>query len=76
VHARPITHVDEPGHPRRSLLLDFVDNLRERLLADGLITRQELDHLQAAVRRHLEDPYTLVVSHLFIQAWGRKPSDA
>lgn len=27
----------------------------------------------AAVRRHLEDPYTLVVFSLYFQAWGRKP---
>jgi SAM-dependent methyltransferase len=73
VQMRPIIHVDEPGHPRRALLPDFVDNLRERLLANGLIRRDELDRLQAAVRRHVEDPNTLVVSHLFIQAWGRRP---
>jgi hypothetical protein len=66
-------YIDEPGHPRRSLLPDFVDNLRERLLAQGLARRDELERLQAAVRRHLEDPDTLVVSHLYIQAWGRKP---
>jgi SAM-dependent methyltransferase len=76
IQARPIIHVDEPGHPRRSLLPDFVDNLRERLLAYGLTTRDELDQLQAAVRRHLEDPDTLVISHLFIQAWGRKQAGA
>jgi hypothetical protein len=73
VRMRPIIHLHEPGHPRRSLLPDFVDNLRERLLAHGLIARPELDRLQAAVRRHVEDRNTLVVSHLYIQAWGRKP---
>jgi SAM-dependent methyltransferase len=74
VKVRPIVHVDEPGHPRRSLLPDFVDNLRERVIADGLIAGDELDRLQAEVRRHVEDPDTLVVSHLYIQAWGRKPA--
>jgi ubiquinone/menaquinone biosynthesis C-methylase UbiE len=73
VQMRPIIHLHEPGHPRRSLLPDFVDNLRERLLAHGLIARDELERLQAAVRRHVEDRNTLVVSHLYIQAWGRKP---
>jgi ubiquinone/menaquinone biosynthesis C-methylase UbiE len=73
VQSRPIIHIHEPGHPRRSLMPDFVDNLRERLFAQGLVTRDELDRLQATVRRHLEDPDTLVVSHLYIQAWGRKP---
>jgi SAM-dependent methyltransferase len=73
VQMRPVIHLHEPGHPRRSLLPDFVDNLRERLLAHGLIARDELDRLQAAVRQHVEDRNTLVVSHLYIQAWGRKP---
>jgi SAM-dependent methyltransferase len=74
VQSRPIVHIDPPGHPRRSLLPDFVDNLRERLLASGLIARDELDDLGAAVRRHVDDPHTLVVSDLFIQAWGRTPA--
>jgi SAM-dependent methyltransferase len=73
VKVRPVVHVDSPDHPRRSLLPDLADNLRERLLANGLITRDELARLQADVRRHLEDPDTLVVSRHFIQAWGRKP---
>jgi hypothetical protein len=25
------------------------------------------------LRRHLDDPGTLVVSHLFFQVWGREP---
>jgi SAM-dependent methyltransferase len=74
VQSRPIVHIDPPGHPRRSILPDFVDNLRERLLGDALVARDELDDLQAAVRRHLDDPHTLVISDLFVQAWGRMPA--
>jgi SAM-dependent methyltransferase len=74
IQLRPVVHIEEPGHPRRSLLPDFVDNLSERVLANGLISRNELARLQAEVRRHVEDPDTLVVSHLYIQAWGRKPA--
>jgi ubiquinone/menaquinone biosynthesis C-methylase UbiE len=73
VRVRPIVYVDGNGHPRRRVLSDFVDNLRERLLAHGLIARAELDDLQAALRRHLDDPATRVVSHLFVQAWGHTP---
>jgi SAM-dependent methyltransferase len=75
IRARPIVYVDdESGEPRRSILLDFVDNLRDRLVAQELISRAELDRMQDELRRHLEDPGTVVVSHLFIQAWARKPS--
>jgi SAM-dependent methyltransferase len=73
IQSRPIVHIDPPGHPRRSVLPNFVENLKERLVAHGLIARDELEHLQAVVRRHVDDPETLVFSDLFVQAWGRKP---
>jgi SAM-dependent methyltransferase len=73
IQSRPIVHIDPPGHPRRSILPNFVENLKERLIAHGLIARDELEHLQGAVRRHIDDPDTLVLSDLFVQAWGRKP---
>lgn len=74
IQSRPIVHIDPPGHPRRSILPNFVENLKERLIAHRLIQRDELEHLQSVVRRHLDDPETLVLSDLFVQAWGRKPA--
>jgi SAM-dependent methyltransferase len=73
VCVNPIVHAYPPGHGRRMLLLDFVGNVRSRALENGLIGERELDELVAALRAHLEDPGTLVVSGLFLQAWGRKP---
>lgn len=73
VGLRPIVHLYEARHPRRSILLDFIDNLEGRLLAQEMIVREALDRLKAEVRRHLDDPETLVISHMFVQAWGRKP---
>ncbi len=73
VRSRQIVHLDGPGHDRRWILSSFVENLRERLLAEALIVPDELDELQAELKRHIEDPDTLVASHLFVQAWGRKP---
>jgi hypothetical protein len=43
-------------------------------LERGLVTRDELDELQDALRRHLANPDTIVATHLFVQAWGRKPA--
>ena len=73
VHVNPLVHVYPPDSGRRSILLDFAENLSERLVALGLVRERELAELKTALRRHLDDPHTLVVSHLFLQAWGRKP---
>ncbi|MEW2378560.1 methyltransferase domain-containing protein [Micromonospora sp. NPDC047812] len=74
VQVRPVVYIDhEPGHPRREVLADFAENLRDRLITSELITREEFDVLHAALRRHLVDPDTTVISHLYVQAWGRKP---
>jgi SAM-dependent methyltransferase len=73
VGVTPIVHVYPAGHGRRMLLLDFVANARARILEAGLIDADELDALTAALRSHLEDPGTLVVSSLFLQTTARKP---
>ena len=73
VRVTPLIHVYPPGHGRRTIMFDFVENLSERLLAQKLIAERELDDLKSALKGHLEDPNTLVVSHLFFQAWGRTP---
>jgi len=74
VQANPLIHVYPLGHPRRMIFYDFAENLRDRLLQQALIDGDELTELTAALKRHLDDPRTFVVSHLFLQAWGRKPS--
>ncbi len=61
------------NHPRRFTFLTFIDNLREAILVDGLIRAEELDQNVRALRAHLEDPETTVISGLFYQVWGRKP---
>jgi hypothetical protein len=71
---RLIVNAYEPGHPARSALLDFLGNLEGRFLAAGLVDMRELEQLRAALASHVEDRGTYVISHLFIQAWGRKPA--
>jgi SAM-dependent methyltransferase len=73
VEAQPLIHIYPPGNGRRSILLDFVENLSQRLVETGTASPTELKTVKDALCRHLADPDTLVVSHLFIQAWGRKP---
>jgi SAM-dependent methyltransferase len=74
IGVRPLVYVDPPGHLRRRILEVFVDNLADRLVADALITPAELVRLRGLLAQHLDDPATVVISDLFIQAWGRKPN--
>ena len=73
VRVNPFIHAYPLAHPRRMLFLEFVENVRQRILDKDLIGEVELNELSSALRRHLEDPGTLVVSSLFVQAWGRLP---
>ena len=62
------------GHSRRTLLPDLVRSLRPMILDLGLSGDQELAELDRAVRAHLADPRTLMMPHLLVAAWGRKPA--
>jgi ubiquinone/menaquinone biosynthesis C-methylase UbiE len=62
------------GHSRRMLLPDLVRSLRPMIVELGLADPGELADLDQAVRAHLADPRTLVLSHLLVVAWGRKPA--
>ena len=42
------------------------------ILEQGLVSETELDDLDRAVRRHLENPDVLVMPHLYFLSWGRK----
>ena len=61
------------GHSRRMLLPDLVRSLRPMILELGLCDERELAELDRAVREHLADPRTLMMPHLLVVAWGRKP---
>jgi ubiquinone/menaquinone biosynthesis C-methylase UbiE len=73
IQVNPLIHVYPPGHGRRTIFLEFVENLRDRIRGQKLIEDRELEELLTDLKRHLDDPHTLVVSHLFFQVWGRKP---
>jgi SAM-dependent methyltransferase len=72
VQVNPLVHVYPAGHGRRSILVDFVENLGDRLIDGNFIQREQLESMKTAIAAHIADPNTLVVSHLFIRAWGRK----
>lgn len=72
IQLQPFAHIYPPGHPRRMLLPEFVANARQGLLDEKWIDAGELDALTAALVAHLESAETLVMSSVFVQAWGRK----
>lgn len=61
------------GHPRRTQIVQFIENIRERLVARGTFSEGTLGSLLAAVLEHLDDPETFVLSTLAVRAWGRRP---
>jgi ubiquinone/menaquinone biosynthesis C-methylase UbiE len=63
----------QAGHSRRTLLPDLVRSLRPAIVDLGLSDDQELTEVDRAVREHLADPRTLMMPHLLVAAWGRKP---
>ena len=74
IQVKPLIYVHPVGHYRRTLFPVFVENLRDRLVEQRLVEDGELSELLTELKRHVDDPDKLVVSHLFFQAWGRKPS--
>jgi len=61
------------GHSRRTILPDLVRSLHPMILGLGLCDERELAELDRDVRAHLADPRTLMMPHLLVVAWGRKP---
>ena len=62
------------GHSRRTVIPDLVRSLHPVILGLGLAGERELANVDAAVRAHLADPRTLMMPHLLVAAWGRKPA--
>jgi ubiquinone/menaquinone biosynthesis C-methylase UbiE len=59
---------------RRTSRPDLVPSMRPKIVQRGLVTDQVLEEIDHAVRRHLDDPNTLVMPSLLFLAWGRKPA--
>ncbi len=64
------------GHSRRSIIPDLVRSLHPVIRERGLASAAELAEVDGAVRRHLADPGTLMMPHLMVAVWGRKPRRA
>ena len=67
------TLISNAGEFGQMLFLEIIEGLRDRIIADGLYTSNDLSALIEALREHLNTPGTFVVQPLLFQAWGRKP---
>jgi hypothetical protein len=74
VKARPIIHSYDIDHGRRMLAHQFVENVADGVVSEGLASEQEYADLASELKHHLEDRDTFVISCLFIQARGRIPA--
>ena len=60
------------GHSRRTIRADLVRSMHPQIIEMGLADRQELDELDAAVRKHFENPDVLVMPGLYFLVRGRR----
>ena len=74
IHVDAVVHVYPVGHSRRPIFRDFINNVREKLVAGGYMSRHDLERDLAVVERSLADPDVLTTSHVFYRLWGRVPT--
>src|ERR1700704_5402060 len=69
-------HVDnvQPGAYRRKHLLSLLQSLHDKVVSLKLLADMELTAHKDALAEHLDNPDTIVVDQLLVQAWGRKPT--
>jgi ubiquinone/menaquinone biosynthesis C-methylase UbiE len=68
-----VVHVYPPGHHRRPIFLNFIENTRDGLLEGGFVAPEALERDLEDLRRHLDDPGVQVTSHVFYRLTGRVP---
>lgn len=68
VHVRAV----EIGDPRRTHRLAILEVAKPKILGLGRFSESEFDQHRRALAGHLNDPDTLLIDQLFVQAWGTK----
>jgi ubiquinone/menaquinone biosynthesis C-methylase UbiE len=64
------------GHSRRTIRADLVRSMRPMIIELGLADDRELDQVDRAVREHLDDPRSVIMSGMLFLVWARKPEGA
>jgi SAM-dependent methyltransferase len=74
INVDAVVHVYPVGHSRRPIFRDFINNVRDKLIDDGFIAREELERDLGLFEEQLADPEVLVTSQPFFRLWGRVPA--
>jgi SAM-dependent methyltransferase len=69
VHVKAV----DVGESRRTHHLGLLEVMHEKILGLGRFSEREFADHKKALLQHLLDPATLLIDHLLVQAWGRKP---
>jgi len=72
VRINPLIHIYDVHHSRRTLFPEFARNLRDRMVASGVMTEQLFASCHESLERHLANPDTVVIWAYF-QGWATKP---
>ena len=73
IRVDPVVHVYPAGHDRRTILRDFMNNVRDKLVSRKFVTAAEFESDISALEDHLARPEVLVTSHMFYLLSGRVP---
>ena len=71
IHVDAVVYVYPVGHDRRPVLRDFINNVQQKLIDGGFITRTDLERDLAALESHLANSETLVTGAIFYRLIGR-----
>ena len=74
IHVDAVVHVYPVGHSRRSIFRDFVNNVRDKLIGGGFISRDELERDLALYEEKLADDTVLMTSVIHFLLRGRVPA--
>jgi ubiquinone/menaquinone biosynthesis C-methylase UbiE len=76
IRAEARAELSPRGHAQRSVIPDLVQNMRAKILEQGLIEERDLVRLDREARLHLDDPDTFSIPVTYLLASARKSGTA
>ena len=73
LQVRPCLHALRADQPMMYHIPNTLEAMRESVLSMGLMRGSEMDEVLTQLRRHLDEPDTLMISYAMIQVAGRVP---